>query len=379
MYALLFGDIIYSLQSQLILRLKDSAMRSLDFKDESIPFNSESQATVSRPDDAVLPIHPYVHEKINALGKRIIGKAARIDGKNGEEALHDMRVSTRRLRETLQLFAPLFPSRQLKKILGKIKKLTRVLGLPREMDVNLSTLTSVLFPEDSEILIRLTREHLLEILEGERRKRRRKMRKSLAKINLTLLHKQLRSLATAGRKGAWPRLSNSEQAKETSLPDPHFTFLLMDRGRPFQELDSEKIDSLDEQALHLLRIQIKKFRYAMEIVTPWFGNCLNPLIQQARSMQNLLGEYHDLGVLIRYLAECQKQMRDRSRPLFAAGLEEIAHELKKNQDRLRKPFSIHYKDFSNILSRNPVFTAPGERSSEEPTSSNKTAAQIGEA
>ena len=51
------------------------------------------------------------------------------------EALHDMRVSARRLRATLKLHKDFFPKKQLRRQLEEIEKLIDVFGPVREIDV----------------------------------------------------------------------------------------------------------------------------------------------------------------------------------------------------------------------------------------------------
>src|SRR5690242_5285968 len=48
--------------------------------------------------------------------------------------IHDLRVSSRRLREALALFAPCFPDRKMGRINSRIKRLTNLLGTMRNTD-----------------------------------------------------------------------------------------------------------------------------------------------------------------------------------------------------------------------------------------------------
>jgi CHAD domain-containing protein len=56
------------------------------------------------------------------------------------ERVHDMRVATRRLRATLEIFEPCFPPRQLKADLKDVKQLADALGERRDRDVAISSL-----------------------------------------------------------------------------------------------------------------------------------------------------------------------------------------------------------------------------------------------
>src|SRR5262245_5331813 len=59
------------------------------------------------------------------------------DARQGEdlEALHDMRVWSRRLQEVLEIFAFCFPAKVYDKIYGSARQVTKALGRAREADV----------------------------------------------------------------------------------------------------------------------------------------------------------------------------------------------------------------------------------------------------
>jgi len=54
----------------------------------------------------------------------------------------------------------------------------------------------------------------------------------------------------------------------------------------------------DPEAMHRVRIAIKRYRYALEALTESGASGLQPAIHAARSLQSDLGGLHDLDVLI---------------------------------------------------------------------------------
>lgn len=58
------------------------------------------------------------------------------------EALHDMRVATRRLRAALEIFEPCFPRTPFRDALGEVKRLADALGERRDRDVQIEWLES---------------------------------------------------------------------------------------------------------------------------------------------------------------------------------------------------------------------------------------------
>jgi CHAD domain-containing protein len=59
------------------------------------------------------------------------------------ERVHDMRVATRRLRAVLEIFAPCFPAKEHKAVLGEVKALADALGERRDPDVQIAELEAV--------------------------------------------------------------------------------------------------------------------------------------------------------------------------------------------------------------------------------------------
>ncbi len=56
------------------------------------------------------------------------------------ERLHDMRVATRRLRATMEVFEPCFPRKRFRKTLKEVKALADALGERRDRDVGIEFL-----------------------------------------------------------------------------------------------------------------------------------------------------------------------------------------------------------------------------------------------
>jgi CHAD domain-containing protein len=76
---------------------------------------------------------------LNFIGTMFENAAGAKESENVEH-LHDMRVASRRLRECFQVFGSFYDAGRLNEILTQVKKVTRILGIPREMDVNVGLL-----------------------------------------------------------------------------------------------------------------------------------------------------------------------------------------------------------------------------------------------
>ncbi|MFN8161086.1 MAG: CHAD domain-containing protein [Solirubrobacterales bacterium] len=63
-------------------------------------------------------------------------------GLDDVEPLHDMRVATRRLRASMEIFRPCFPKRRFRRTLSEVKALADALGERRDRDVAIRELES---------------------------------------------------------------------------------------------------------------------------------------------------------------------------------------------------------------------------------------------
>jgi len=111
------------------------------------------------------------------------------------EALHDMRVATRRLRAALEVFAPCFPAKRHRKALKRVKKLADALGERRDRDVAIEFLVGFVgeAPEADGAAI----EALIERLRREQRQANEELEPFLKGKRLKKLRRRLRKLVKA--------------------------------------------------------------------------------------------------------------------------------------------------------------------------------------
>ena len=69
------------------------------------------------------------------------------------------------------------------------------------------------------------------------------------------------------------------------------------------------LENSDDEALHRLRIQCKKLRYLIQFFDNLYpSKKINTLVEQLKKVQDMLGNYNDLGIQMRYLLEVTKDM-----------------------------------------------------------------------
>jgi CHAD domain-containing protein len=86
---------------------------------------------------------PYAEAAIRIVSVRAAELAEHADGvlDTGDiERVHDMRVTTRRLRAALEIFEPCFPAGPYRRALAEVKRLADALGERRDRDVAIAAL-----------------------------------------------------------------------------------------------------------------------------------------------------------------------------------------------------------------------------------------------
>ncbi len=200
------------------------------------------------------------------------------------DAVHDLRVATRRLQEVLDFCAP-WLNRPLSLRLGRrARAIRRVLGDLRNADVH------------EQLLAAFSRE-----VGASLRKPARDLRRQIAARGA--------ALRAAGRLGALriPAIEKRAEALRGALdlpsgpvPSERARLVVGRRGRAIMD-SLPRAMSGDPAALHRLRIVFKRWRYALEILEAIHfstGFPLAPALKSAREMQTTLGLLHDLDVLI---------------------------------------------------------------------------------
>ncbi len=208
----------------------------------------------------------------------------------GEEPVHDLRVSIRRMSQALRTFAPLLPGnppgKSAKKMRKALKPALDAAAIARDHDVCEALLLKCGLPEGHPLLTSMKAE-----------------RDSAA---LALLG-QVYLLLSTGVPAGWPQriaaISGPEddaalQARE-SLPPLAAEFFEAGRKVALQAGSAKK--------LHAFRLSAKRFRYTLELFRRFYGPVFLQRLERVRQIQSLLGKRQDCAVAA-----------ERLRPLSAA-------------------------------------------------------------
>jgi CHAD domain-containing protein len=221
-----------------------------------------------------------------------------------EEAVHQARVATRRLRSDIKTFAPLLKRGWVRRIRGELRWLGGCLGQVRDLDVLTEQVTrsARALGEDGLALT-----VLLDDLRAARDARYVELRSTLGDRRYLSLLSELCA-------------ASSSPPLEREAFEPAVAVVGGLVARPWKKVQ-KAVSFLGEVPsdtnLHTLRIRAKALRYACEAVSDVAPVEAGKLARRAKALQTVLGEHQDAVSLRAYLREAAWKSRDHA---YAAGL-----------------------------------------------------------
>lgn len=100
-------------------------------------------------------IRKHATGEAGKLLRKFAAQATRARRKPDPDAVHDLRVSIRRLGQCLRVFQQFFPAKERKRVRRRLKKLMQAAGEVRNRDIALDLIASFGVPADSQVLRRL--------------------------------------------------------------------------------------------------------------------------------------------------------------------------------------------------------------------------------
>ena len=235
------------------------------------------------------------------------------------EALHDIRVATRRMRAAFVLFGAHFDEKTLKQFGKGLRRAGRTLGAVRDLDVLLEKARAhvATLPPDSagsldpllahwETAGDVARRQMLDYLDGSA------YREFAADFGAFL---------TTPGAGALSIPDDEPVPFQVRHVAPSLIITHYESVRAFERL----LPGAPLPTYHALRIDCKGLRYALEFFRDLLGDEAPALIKQVTGMQDLLGELQDAHVaealLDGFLRDHRKAARKRPAELSLAGVE----------------------------------------------------------
>jgi CHAD domain-containing protein/uncharacterized protein YjbK len=224
----------------------------------------------------------HLRQQIQELVSR--DRGARVDE---PDAVHKMRVATRRLRSALATFRPVFDRTRTDPVRDELRWLGGALGEPRDAEVMRERLRHLAREQPDELLLgpvlrriglemderhRTAHGHLLEALDDERYLR------LLGALDQLLADPPFTAAARRRAKRELPRLVARACRR-------------VDRAAHAVEVAGSREEH--DRLLHEVRKSAKRARYAAESVAPVFGKPAIRLAKRMENLQEVLGEHQD--------------------------------------------------------------------------------------
>lgn len=217
---------------------------------------------------------------------------------NDHDAIHDLRVATRRLQQVIDLIYPVPRSGVIRKLYRGLRRCRRSLSEVRNYDVLLERVDAAL--SRKRTARREAWETIGEYLKASRSARLEKSLHKLAKANLSAIYVRLKEHLPTGE--------NADPASASLVHNGVGQCLMREQfykriGEALQTvwtgLEQEIAQSRHEHGpavLHRTRIAVKRARYLIEVIHAFDVPESKEALIWLRSLQTQLGDWHDLVV-----------------------------------------------------------------------------------
>jgi CHAD domain-containing protein len=260
-------------------RLRDAGLRRADY--------GSKLSRVLRPAAA--------HEPGRTAGGQLVAYlAAQVDSllrhdvlarRDAPDAVHRMRVASRRLRATMRAYRRLLDRDRTDRIRAELKWLGGRLGPARDLEVMEAELTHEVGELPDELVLGPVEARLTRHFSPARAEARRAVVRTLRTKRYLGLLDQLERLVSDP-----PLTPRADRKAGKELPR---------HVRRAYRRTARKVAGLDgsDEALHDVRKAAKRVRYAAEVAVPAVGTKANRTRKRARAVTKILGDHQDSVVI----------------------------------------------------------------------------------
>lgn len=238
------------------------------------------------------------------------------------ENVHQLRVCLRKIRTALRLSKPILKRRYRQHWQKRFRDAAKQLDKARDLDVFLLSIAS-----QTDADITLTK-HL--------KKQQKKTYKTLRHALHAAPFSHWRKLEKQLKHPRWIK----QRCRKCALSLQQFA---ADQLEPiYQNIKQThgQLDSMDDAALHRLRILCKQLRYACECVEPALKNRSHrPFLSALQGLQDRLGAVHDVSVQQSLLAECPTTRQNETVLVLSVDRREVIAAELGDFLRLSKPWA----------------------------------------
>jgi CHAD domain-containing protein len=202
---------------------------------------------------------------------------------DGADAVHQLRVSARRMRTALKVFAPLVDEEWAGALVDELRWLATSLGVARDAEVLLARLLADVEELPAEAVLGPVRARIEQYVGGQ-------LADGLARAEETLNDERYVALLERIVDGAWsPRLTAAADGRAATVLPP----LVRAAWRRVGVGVARVRQTHQPGDYHRVRIAAKRARYAAEAVEPAFGKPAARFARHVVRVQDVLGEHQD--------------------------------------------------------------------------------------
>jgi CHAD domain-containing protein len=196
-----------------------------------------------------------------------------------DDAVHELRTSSRRLLSVLESIEAVDDSKSVRRLSRRVKRVLDRMSDPRDLSVEETTLSRV--AGHPRALRGFERD-----LEREYHKALRRSQRTLDRVKLGQLRSDKQRVARRLR-----RIGAGEKSVRRDLLGAARS--ACDRVLKMRAA----VDLSQVQTLHRMRIALKNFRYLMEAIAPLVPGATAAPLESLHALQTTLGDLHDIEVL----------------------------------------------------------------------------------
>jgi CHAD domain-containing protein len=215
------------------------------------------------------------------------------------DAVHQMRVATRRLRATLRSFGRVIPREETAHLAGELKWLGQLLGTARDDEVLPAHLQASLRPVPAELLIGPVQARVQGHFAPRRAAGHAEVMEALGSARYTELMSELDLLTAGPLAGQQIGPKAADPARDVLSKAVRKAYRQADRRMRHARRAPSGHDR--DAALHQVRKSARRARYAAETAALVSGQPARRFASQMKKVQSVLGEHQD-AVLARQSA-----------------------------------------------------------------------------
>ncbi len=255
-----------------------------------------------------------VRRRLGVLHRQLL----RLERTPTADAIHDVRVASRRLRAALRLFQVNFPPGEVRRLRAAVRRVTQLLGAARDLDVFAQNLTRHSVQRGSSLVALVARLQAL---------RMQKLERAIPQARQLRHHLLAFPVGGANPGRALQPAESVSSNFQRILPQ-----LLR---RYFQRGRRVVLARAANKKLHRFRIRTKWMRYKTELYAEVFPGALRSALPCFRRIQDLLGRLQDQCMLQLFFKRRMRVLRD---PPRRAECQRVVKWSRARQKRLRRAF-----------------------------------------